>query len=170
MSTNGSPTDAYTAAHPAPEELDPYDQSMMFVQGGKGKINPPKGTFPPVRTFASGANRDQAGDKFDYEGFLSPTVIQRFGAYMHKHRTLADGSIRESDNWQKGIPLNSYMKSMMRHVHAIWMHHRGDAGPDTEPLEEALCAVLFNAQGYLHETLAKVPDLATVWPDHPEGP
>lgn len=106
-----------------------------------------------VRTFATGANRDVEEGKHDYEGFLSPAVIQRFGAYMHKNRHLRDGSLRDSDNWQKGIPLNVYMKSLWRHFLDIWCLHRKVPAEATRDIEEALCGLLFNSMGYLHEIL-----------------
>ena len=61
-----------------------------------------------VRVFDTGATRDQDTTKPDFEGFLSPFVIERFGEYMSKHRVQVDGSIRDSDNWQKGIPFCGY--------------------------------------------------------------
>lgn len=104
-----------------------------------------------MRKFETGATRDVDTDKYDYEGFLSPLVLERFGQYMHKNRYLKDGSMRDSDNWQKGIPFVAYMKSLLRHVFEVWRGHRGvDPAID---LEEALCACLFNVQGYLHEIL-----------------
>jgi hypothetical protein len=104
-----------------------------------------------MREFDTGATRDTDEDKFDYEGFLSPIVIKRFGEYMHKHRKQADGKLRDSDNWQKGIPKKAYIKSAIRHFHDWWMEHRGYES--NEGIEEALCALLFNVQGYLHEHL-----------------
>lgn len=104
-----------------------------------------------VRTFESGATRDNDANKFDYEGFLSPLVIHRFGEYMHKHRKQSDGNLRDSDNWQHGIPLKEYMKSAWRHFFEWWNVHRGNT--PTEELEDTLCAMLFNVQGYLHELL-----------------
>lgn len=104
-----------------------------------------------MRTFETGATRDTDANKPDYEGFLSPLVIERFGQYMMQHQTQADGNLRDSDNWQKGIPLNQYMKSMMRHFIEVWSIHRGWAIQDM--LEEAICALLFNVMGYLHEHL-----------------
>lgn len=104
-----------------------------------------------VREFSTGATRNIEGDKFDYEGFLSPEVIERFGAYMHKHRLQADGKLRDADNWQKGIPKDAYMKSAWRHFHEWWKLHR--SGGSNVELEESLCALLFNVQGYLFETI-----------------
>jgi len=59
---------------------------------------------PTMRTFGGGATRNSDQGKPDYEGFLSPLVIIRYGEYMTRHRVQADGNIRDSDNWQKGIP------------------------------------------------------------------
>lgn len=105
-----------------------------------------------VRRFETGATRDQDTTKPDYEGFLSPLVIEAFGHYMHRHRHQSDGSLRASDNWQRGIPPDAYLKSAWRHFMDWWSLHRGREGTDAD-LEEALCALLFNVQGYLHELL-----------------
>lgn len=116
--------------------------------------------LPPVRTFDTGASRDSEAGKLDFEGFLSPTVLWRFAEYMNEHRVMKDGSLRSSDNWQKGIPLDAYMKSLLRHVMDLWLIHRGREVTRPEDgsvvdVEHALCAVLFNAQGYLHEVLSQ---------------
>lgn len=112
-----------------------------------------------METFETGATRDNSTDKFDYEGFLSPLALERYASYMHEHRHQADGVLRDSDNWQKGIPLPNYMKSMLRHVHQLWVLHRGYKVKDEKgkevTLEDALCAILFNAFGYLHEVLKR---------------
>jgi hypothetical protein len=102
-----------------------------------------------VRLFMSGATRSPELEKFDYEGFLSPLALERYAAYMHKHRKQADGALRASDNWQKGIPKASYMQSMWRHFIDVWKQHRGL--PTNQPQEENLCALLFNVMGLLHE-------------------
>lgn len=104
-----------------------------------------------VRTFNSGATRNNDEDKIDFEGFLSPLVIERFGEYMHLHRKQEDGTLRGSDNWQRGIPRDAYIKSGWRHFFSWWMGHRGYK--TEEDLETSLCALVFNAQGYLHELL-----------------
>lgn len=104
-----------------------------------------------VRLFDSGATRSAEEGKLDFEGFLSPVVLKRYAEYMNKHRTQPDGSVRPSDNWQKGIPLDSYMKSMLRHVMDVWLHHRGYGHMAEEPLEDALSALTFNALGYRFE-------------------
>ncbi len=107
-----------------------------------------------MRLFETGATRNVDESRPDYEGFLSPLVIERFGEYMNANRLQADGNVRSSDNWQKGIPLDSYMKSGWRHFFSWWKLHRSEFTPD-EDIETALCALLFNVSGYLHETLQK---------------
>lgn len=106
-----------------------------------------------MRTFETGATRDADDSKYDFEGFLSPLVLERFAEYMHKHRKQKDGSMRASDNWQKGIPLDAYMKSGFRHFRDWWRAHRGYPTTTGDGLEDELCAILFNVQGYLHEYL-----------------
>ena len=103
-----------------------------------------------MRKFETGATRNTDEGKLDFEGFLSPAVLHRFAEYMHKNRVQADGNLRAADNWQKGIPKDAYMKSGMRHFFDWWENHRGLPAAD---LEEALCALLFNVQGYLFEIL-----------------
>lgn len=112
-----------------------------------------------MRQFDTGATRDSDTSKFDFDGFLSPLVLERYAEYLSEHRVQADGKMRASDNWQKGIPLTAYMGSMWRHFFDVWKLHR-KWGPiydarDNHHItqEEALCAVIFNASGYLHELL-----------------
>lgn len=107
-----------------------------------------------TRTFKTGANRNADLDKIDYEGFLSPIVLEAFGKYMHKHRHLADGTLRDSDNWQKMFGDDHYtvcMKSLLRHVHDLWMEHRGYKSRDG--VEEAINGALFNLMAYYYKYL-----------------
>ena len=76
---------------------------------------------------------------------------------MHAHRLQADGTVRESDNWQRGMPKDSYVRSLVRHTHDVELIHdgypelaRADAR-DPNALKAHLCALIFNAQGMLHE-------------------
>lgn len=106
-----------------------------------------------MRVFATGAMRDGEAGKLDFDGFLSPQALLRFAQYMDKHRHTPAG-LRDSDNWQRGIPLDAYRKSMWRHFFDFWMRAR--AGQEFGPeIEEDLCALLFNASGYLHEILKR---------------
>ncbi len=118
-------------------------------------------SWPPNnegRYFESGAYRDTDADKLDFEGFFSPVVLGRRAEYMHKHRVQSNGELRDSDNWQQGIPKTEYMKSMWRHFFDVWALHRMDLQEGSrglEDLEEALCALMFNCEGYLFELLAE---------------
>jgi hypothetical protein len=107
-----------------------------------------------MREFETGATRDSDDGKLDYEGFLSALALERFARYMHKHRFQADGKLRSADNWQKGIPLDAYMKSLWRHFMDLWRSHRGYSAVEPD-IEEVLCALMFNVQGYLHEVLRR---------------
>jgi hypothetical protein len=116
-----------------------------------------------MRKFDTGATRDSEEGKNDYEGFYDPLVVEAFGNYMTKHRKQADGQLRDSDNWKKGIPKTAYMKSLLRHILDAWAIHRGYKRIDKKTGEEitmveALCAILFNVQGYLYEVLKEKED------------
>ncbi len=110
-----------------------------------------------MREFETGATRDDDASKIDPEGFMSPRVVKVFCQYMQRHRKQADGTMRDSDNWQKGIPYEQYLKSAWRHFLEVWIIHRGaDRYPD---LEEELCALKFNVDGMLHEISKERGDL-----------
>jgi len=101
-----------------------------------------------MRVFATGATRDSNEHKPDYKGFLSTKAIKRFGAYMMKHQVQADGSLRSSDNWKKGIPIPAYVESLVRHtIDFLDAYESGRL----EEADELACAIMFNNQGYLHE-------------------
>jgi hypothetical protein len=113
---------------------------------------------PQIRQFTTGATRNLDKSKLDYEGFLSPLALKAFAEYMHSHRQQKDDTFRDSDNWQKGIPHDVYVKSLFRHFFDLWSLHRGgapispDSGLQVDQVE-ALCAMMFNVQGLLHELL-----------------
>lgn len=102
-----------------------------------------------ITTFPGGAVRENAAEKIDLEGFLSPLVLDAYAQYMHFNRTNVDGSLRDSDNWQKGMPYKVYMKSLWRHFFDLWKEHR--LYPSKEGIVWACCGVMFNVMGYLHE-------------------
>jgi hypothetical protein len=104
-----------------------------------------------MRVFDTGATRDTDVGKLKYEGFLSPAVLRRYSEFMHKHRVQADGALRAPDNWTKGIPLEAYQDSLVRHVMDAWYEWRVNGKVD----QELLCAIMFNAMGMLHEELKK---------------
>lgn len=113
-----------------------------------------------MRTFETGATRSALADKPQYEGYLNPLVLHRFGEYMRQHQTDASGNRRAADNWQKGIPPESLMDSMMRHYIDVWLHHRGYPEAAAEPMDVALCGLFFNVQAMLLHVLI-APGLPT---------
>ncbi len=105
-----------------------------------------------IRRFKSGGVRDLDIDKLDFEGFLSPLVIEEFGKYMHKHRKLSTGEERDSDNWQLGFGDKHFsvcMKSLWRHFFDLWKEHRGYKS--REGIQDALNGILFNTMAYYHK-------------------
>lgn len=93
--------------------------------------------------FSTGAVRD-SGEKEDYVETISYLALQRFAAYMtSKQATYGKG------NWRKGIPIESYEKSLMRHLQKYFANKYD--GASLEPQEDHLSAALFNLQGLLHE-------------------
>jgi hypothetical protein len=107
-----------------------------------------------MRSFEGGAIRNIDAGKLDYEGFLSPFALRAYCEYLDSHRLCADGTMRDSDNWQSGFGPGVCMKSLMRHVWDAWMIHRGgqvieDGGYVTK--KEALCAAAFNIMSQLHD-------------------
>jgi hypothetical protein len=133
-----------------------------------------------IRTFNGGATRSVATQKLDIEGFLSPIVIHEYCKYLHRHRVQENGAMRASDNWQKGIPKDEYIKSLLRHVQDVWCLHRGycvyrektekegeithvmlyrkefkNPGWTSVTLKDALCGIVFNAFGYLFELIVR---------------
>lgn len=103
-----------------------------------------------MREFSTGATRDSDLDKPDYEGYFSPYALESFGAYMLKHQKQADGRMRKSDNWKKGIPQEAYRKSLYRH-HMDFQKFAAE-GKSAAAIEMAN-AMLFNIMGWLHEEL-----------------
>jgi len=115
-----------------------------------------KTTQVKIRKYDTGATRDTIDGKLDYMKALSPIVLRRYVQYLDKHRLQPDGSVRDFDNWKKGIPLKTYHSSKGRHFMAAWLLEEGykvsdNHGPVNE--EDALCGELFNTMGRLHEIL-----------------
>jgi len=110
-----------------------------------------------MRSFDTGATRDTAEGKLDMEGFTHPMVEKQFAKYMNMNRLQSDGQLRDSDNWQKGIPMDAYAKSLRRHHDDVWLHHRGFKDElESGSIIAALCGIIFNAKGYLLEHLKEM--------------
>jgi hypothetical protein len=114
-----------------------------------------------MRVFESGATRNVEVDP-DYHGFLSPLALHAYGEYMHRHRLQADGTLRDSDNWQKGIPNDAFVRSLVRHVHDLQLVFDGygelarQDDRDDNVLLAHLSAALFNIQGMLHNVMLAI--------------
>ncbi len=113
-----------------------------------------------MRSFPGGATRNKNDNKICYTGFYDPAVVHAFGAYMHKHRKQADGTLRDADNWKKGIPQGVLMESLVRHVVDLWRVHEGEVAidPDTnapcDPVD-LCCAIMVTVQAYLRGLVRK---------------
>jgi tRNA isopentenyl-2-thiomethyl-A-37 hydroxylase MiaE len=120
---------------------------------------------PEIRKFSTGATRDVDHGKMDPEAFLDPLVLGEYFEFMHKHRFQKDGSMRDGDNWTKGFPRQSIMKSLWRHFYDVWRMHRGLAPKSDDCIKiydergkqaaqvEAFCGVIFNGFAYMREVL-----------------
>ena len=124
-----------------------------------------------IQQFPTGATRSSDEGKNAYDGFLSMPAIEEFGDYMTRHRLQADGSLRDPDNWQKGMPLASYVSSLLRHTlelvglqrgyvsHRMKREFQAERLTDLEFLKrETACAIWFNVQGFLHVTVTPKQD------------
>ena len=78
-----------------------------------------------IRTLDSGAVRDTDDGKFEYLGFMHPLNDYSFAKYMHEHRKMADGSLRDSNNWWAGFGLDVCIQSLVRHVEDLKMLYSG---------------------------------------------
>ncbi len=111
-----------------------------------------------IRQFDSGATRDTDVTKPNYVKALSPIVLQRYVDYIGRHRLQSDGNLRDWDNWKNGMPQEVYLDGLGRHFWAVWLLFQGFSASDNHgpvTLEDSLCAIIFNAQGMLHELLKK---------------
>jgi hypothetical protein len=143
-----------------PDPFTPRDPATVEVPDfiAAARKTPASEIPAMLRQFESGATRSPDQDRYDPEAFFSPIVIERVCQYMQKHQFQSDGTKRPGDNWQQGIPPAVYMKGMWRHFLHLWTRHRGfvptDAKAGTD-IEEDLCAIAFNVNGYLFEILRK---------------
>lgn len=112
-----------------------------------------KATDLTMRYFEGGATRQSSDGKLDYSRFLCPRVLRRYCEYLDKHRVQADGKLRSPDNWKNGMPIDeAYLPSLLRHVNTVWEKRQFEQDTD---ITDELCAVIFNASGWLFEELRK---------------
>lgn len=101
--------------------------------------------FPgSIRTFESGAIRDLDDTKEDYIETISWRAMKRYAQYMTgKKKKYGAG------NFKKGIPIESYEQSLLRHVQK-YLENKYEGG-DVEKEEDHLSAIVFNVFGIMHE-------------------
>lgn len=97
-----------------------------------------------ITKFKTGAIRDTQEGKLDFIECLSYTALNRYILYMTgKKQKYGSG------NFKKGIPVESYEKSLMRHIDK-YMRNKFENGND-EKDQDHLSAMVFNIFGILHE-------------------
>lgn len=97
-----------------------------------------------VHDFGTGAVRDSQVGKPDFLDCMSPFAMYRYGEYM----AVASAKYG-AGNWQHGIPVESYLRSLERHLLKLKMQVR--YGYDAEPGVDHAAAIMFNIMGLLHE-------------------
>jgi hypothetical protein len=136
-----------SSCHKPPPEPAPFPNPTQ-----PSGWEPPHAALPP-RTFESGATRGAREGKLLYDQYFSAAVARRRAQFMAQHDRHEDGSLRPSDNWKKGIPLESCIESGTRHWHDVLLLAEGWEVETDHDLEEALCAVMFNCEAALHGLL-----------------
>lgn len=94
--------------------------------------------------FASGAIRDSQVGKADYIETIPWIAMERYAQYMTGKK-----SKYGSGNFKKGIDIESYEKSMVRHVQK-YLANKYEGGT-VEKEEDHISAIIFNALGILYE-------------------
>jgi hypothetical protein len=104
----------------------------------------PKTKAPEVRKFTTGAIRDNDSTKPDYIETVSWTAFRKFGEYMTSKKQKYGAG-----NFKKGIPVESYEQSLVRHLQK-YLENKYEDGQQ-EVNEDHLSAMIFNICGILHE-------------------
>lgn len=147
----------------ASREAQEYEKQMAEKAAASVAFTGQNGPGNGAQTgFKTGATRSTSEGKVDFEGHLNPEVLAIFGDYMNRHRIQRNGQTRTSDNWQQGIPVHRYVKSLVRHTFEFWRMWRGTEvwNQDSEKrftFREVLCAILFNVMGIIYEIQRKSP-------------
>jgi len=152
---DGTVSETCTAFDTEADARKAFDLYLANVTRDSKPTNP-KDALGGKRVFNTGATRDTDRDKLDFISALSPIVLERYVQYLGAHRLQPDGSYRTWDNWKKGLPIEESHKSLGRHYHDVWkLMHRYPALDNHGPvnIQDALCAIMFNAQAMLNEIL-----------------
>ena len=97
-----------------------------------------------VREFETGAIRDLDDTKEDYVETISWTAFKRYAQYMTGKKMKYGAG-----NFKKGIPIDSYEQSLLRHVQK-YIENKYEEGV-VEREEDHLAAMVFNIFGIMHE-------------------
>ena len=97
-----------------------------------------------VRSFKTGAIRDLDDNKPDFIETVSWTAFRKFGEYMTGKK-----SKYGSGNFKKGIDIESYEQSLVRHLQKYLENKYEDGQQERD--ERHLEAMVFNIFGILHE-------------------
>lgn len=105
-----------------------------------------------ITSFSTGAIRDTGSGKEDYIETTSYLAFRRFARYM-----TAKAAVYGSGNWRKGIPEESYERSLARHLQKYLslkydgLSYEQAKVAGLEPDEDHLAAMRFNLDGIMHE-------------------
>lgn len=97
-----------------------------------------------MKHFDTGAVRDNQEGKVDFVETISFTAHERYARYMTGKKVKYGVG-----NFKKGIPIESYEQSLMRHVDK-YFRNKYEKGND-EKEEDHLAAIRFNVDGIMHE-------------------
>lgn len=97
-----------------------------------------------ITKFKTGAIRDTQTDKEDYIETISWTAFKRYAKYMTGKKAKYGAG-----NFKKGIPIESYEKSLVRHIQK-YLSNKYEGGT-VEKDEDHLSAIVFNVFGIIHE-------------------
>lgn len=97
-----------------------------------------------ITKFNTGAIRDTQEGKLDFVETLSWTALNRYIQYMTSKKVKYG-----SGNFKKGIPIDSYERSLIRHLDK-YMRNKFENGND-ELDQDHLAAMVFNIFGIMHE-------------------
>jgi hypothetical protein len=103
-----------------------------------------KKTKKQITQFSTGAIRDTQDGKEDYIETISWSALKRYAQYMTSKK-----SKYGSGNFKKGIPIDNYEKSLVRHVQKYLENKYEDGQVENE--EDHLSAIVFNVFGIMHE-------------------
>lgn len=107
-------------------------------------INSKDAVDKDITRFSTGAIRDCNANKENYIETISWTAFKRYAKYMTGKATLYG-----QGNFKKGIPIESYEKSLVRHLQK-YLENKYEGGM-VETDQDHLSGMIFNIFGIMHE-------------------